>query len=607
MDNPSSIFQPVSLAPPVYARMRVYSTYIPMRDGVRLAADVYLPDPLPRGTRLPTLLQQARYWRATEMRPPLAWLLPREGDNLPMFRAEKRALTGRGYAVLVVDVRGSGASFGVWRYPWEAVSVSDAFDLVEWITRQPWSDGQVAGSGTSYMGTTAELLLACGHPAVKAVVAKFNHPDPFTDIACPGGLFNQRFVTAWGRLDQALDRNQPPDHFRGLMRLFVRGVRPVNGSRGRADLRAAIAMHADNGQLDHLPEGMTFRDQVHPQGGYSMQDLAPLAFREQLFSSPVPVLGWASWLDAGTAQAALRRLRSNAGPRLAVIGAWCHGGMKSASPFLSEDAPLDPPPAVQQAEMLHFLDTCLKHPDGAQSLENKVLYYTLGAETWQQSSRWPPAGFSTRTLYLRPNLSLTPQPPEQAGSLEYTVDWRASTGRYNRWWELGITERRSVNYGDRASQNGCVLAFESPPLERDLEICGTPVLSLYLASSEPDCAFYAYLEDVMPDGRILHLSEGQLRAIHHRLAPPGPYDDPDIPVHSFRQADAQPLTTGQVTEIRFALLPVSALLRRGHRLRLALAGHDQDNFPRIPSFGQPVWQIHCSPAHPSRLEIHTSA
>ena len=184
------------------ARMSVSSFYITVRDGTRLAADLYLPDPLPSGGHLPTLLEQTRYWRSSEMRGPLGWFQPRAGTTLSYDRRRKQWWTAQGFAYLAVDVRGTGASFGIHRYPWEPVTLDDAYDVLDWITRQPWSDGQAAGLGISYMGSTAELLLATGHPALKAVIPQFNHPDPFIDIAFPGGIYNQRFIKAWGEMDE---------------------------------------------------------------------------------------------------------------------------------------------------------------------------------------------------------------------------------------------------------------------------------------------------------------------------------------------------------------------------------------------------------------------
>ncbi len=595
-------FLPLDDLPPVYPAMQVYSAYIPTRDGTRLAADIYLPAPLPRGSRLPAILEQTRYWRSTQFKPPLSWFFPPVGEAISFFRKEKTFFTSHGYAMLVVDVRGTGASFGVWRYPWEPVTVLDTQDILDWIIRQPWSDGQVSGYGVSYPGTCAELLLATEHPAVKAVVPQFNHPDPFIDIGFPGGLLNERFVRAWGQMDIHLDLNLPPDSFNKLMQAFVAGVRPVDGRLGKVDLRKAVAMHAGNGKLHGLPGGLIYRDDTHPLAGYSADDSASMRYAETIQHSKVPVLGWASWMDAGTGQAALRRYLTYTGPQRAVIGAWNHAGIKTASPYLPEDTPLSPPLAVKRREILRFLDAWMKPRTGAPP-ENSLIYYTAGSETWHTTSEWPPQGIHRESWYFAEGHRLLLRPPDGPGEDIFAVDFRASSGPFNRWWELGVAVGRSVNYNDRSSQSDLILSYETDPLERDVEISGSPVLTLHVDSSQPDCAFYAYLEDVCPDGKILCIGEGELRAVHRKaLDPPSPYYA-QIPFHSFRKEDGLPLQQGEIGVVSFGLLPLSVVVRTGHRLRISIAGHDDGNFERVPAEGQPIWKIQRSREHPSQLML----
>jgi len=595
-------FGPYPDLQPAYPSMQVFSVYIPTRDGTRLAADVYLPAPLPRGTRLPTILEQTRYWRSTQFRPPVNWFFPKTGEAFSFFRREKEYFTSHGYAMLVLDVRGTGASFGVWQFPWEPVSVPDTYNIIDWVVQQPWSDGQVAGYGLSYPGNCAELLLATEHPAVKAVVPQFNHPDPYADIGFPGGLLNERFVHAWGQMDINLDLNLPPDSFSKLMQFFVAGVRPVGGKRGSADLKQAVAMHHANGKLHGMLSGLIYRDDKQPQAGFSSEDEAPVRYSSVIQNSKVPVFGWASWMDAGTGQSALRRYLTYAGPQRAVIGAWNHAGIKVASPYLPEDAPNTPGLSIKRREILRFFNGWMK-PGVEDPPESRLIYYTSGDETWHSTAIWPPQGIEARTWYFSEGHRLLPQEPDRPGEDIFAVDFRATSGVYNRWWELGVAEGRSVNYSDRSSQSEHVFSYETDPLERDVEISGSPVLTLYVDSSAPDCAIFAYLEDVCPDGKILCIGEGELRAVHRRkLEPPSAFFV-DLPYHSFYRQDGLPLLPGQVGEVSFALLPMSVVVRSGHRLRLSLAGHDNGNFERVPSQGQPVWKIQRRREFPSQLTL----
>jgi putative CocE/NonD family hydrolase len=310
---------------PQYRGWKSSHRYVTLRDGVRLATEVVLPRGVPRGTCLPALLQQTRYWRAVELRRPWRWFLSGE-DVSPDLRRFNRFFTSRGYALVNVDVRGTGASFGTWPYPWPTKSIEDAREVVDWIVEQPWSNGRVGGYGISYMGLTAELLTVLDHPAIQAVIPQFNHPDPFIDIAYPGGVLNDRMIREWGRMDSTLDDSRVPRQFGILGKLFVSGVRPVDGADGRALLAEAVAAHAANCNVYALLRDVVCRDERDPDLDMCVDDIAIHRYQTSIDRAAVPQLGWASWMDAGTADAALRRFLSNGHAGRAVIGAWEHGG-----------------------------------------------------------------------------------------------------------------------------------------------------------------------------------------------------------------------------------------------------------------------------------------
>ena len=208
---------------PLYQGMVTQSVYVPMRDGVRLAVDVVLPQGLPPSEKIPALLLQTRYWRAMAVR----------SMNDP---SQDLFFTSYGYAMVHVDVRGTGASFGTWPYPWSPAEVKDGSEIVDWIIRQPWSSGKVGTFGTSYVGATAEFLLVNKHPAVKAAFIRFSLIDNYADVVFPGGIFNDWFIGAWNRSNQALDANDTG----ALMQMMgmlpfplkgIPGVQPVDKGR----------------------------------------------------------------------------------------------------------------------------------------------------------------------------------------------------------------------------------------------------------------------------------------------------------------------------------------------------------------------------------------
>jgi putative CocE/NonD family hydrolase len=616
--------------PPKYRGITTQSTYVPMRDGVRLAVEVVLPGGLPSGERVPALLSQTRYWRAIELRAPFKWFLRAE-DLIPELKGFQPFFCSHGYALVTVDVRGTGASFGICPHAWPEESFEDARQIVDWIVAQPWSDGQVGGYGISYVGTTAELLAALDHPAVKCTIPMFNHPDAYIDIAFPGGIFEERFIKAWTDFNRDLDRSRVPEKIGLLGRLLAKGVKPVDGDQGRALLREAIGHHAANGDAYQMVGSVVYRDQPMAGSDSCVDDLAVHRYKDEIQRSPTAILGWGSWMDAGTADAVIRRFLTYDTAHRAVIGAWEHGGRFHASPYQPSNPsgrasgrslPADPELPGQWREMLRFFDAHLKraphlrvgpnpqagaHPTGEvdEVLSEKVLfYYTLGEERWKRTGVWPPQGTTQQRWYLVENQALSPDAPEsETGSDTFTVDFEASTGNYNRWWEMNSLEHKTVAYGDRAEAGRHMLTYTSPPLAGDTEITGYPVVTLYVTSTETDGAFYVYLGDVAPSGCVTYVTEGQLRAIHRQVSTRPPPYCMQVPYHTFKAADARPLVPGQVAELSFGLLPTSVLIRKGHRIQVGIAGHDAGTFVRVPAQGTPVITLARNQRYASYLDL----
>ena len=159
-------------------------------------------------------------------------------------------------------------------------------------------------------------------------------------------------------------------------------------------------------------------------------------------------------------------------------------------------------------------------------------------------------------------------------------------------------------YPDRADEDKKLLTYTGAPLESDLEITGTPVLTIEMSSTASDGALHAYLEDVSGQGRVTRVDEGVFRIINRKEVDPKrlPYE-PIGPAHSFLRKDAEPLTPGKPAKIRFSLLPTSILLRKGHRIRVALAGADAAVFQRYPPEGIPTWTVRRERLMPSFIEL----
>jgi uncharacterized protein len=540
------------------------AVYITMPDGVKIAADVILPRDLPAETKLPAVLTQTRYWRATEGRQPTG---------------ADRYWINQGYAVVNTDVRGTGASFGRWPAPWSRDEVRDMGDVIKWIAAQGWSNGKVVTIGTSYTANTAELTSVSNHPAVKAVIPRFSDFDLYKQLAMPGGLFNDFMAREWGNAVAAMDRNEK----RGNPPI---GVRPVDDDKDRKLLEAAVRDHLQNPSVYEASKEITFRDDRPKGWNASMDDLSTFGFRREFERSKVPIYGWASWLDAGTAEGALARFMTFNNPQRLVIGPWSHGAGYHASPFLPPNTPTDPSRDVQMKEATCFFDQHLKG-DAKAPGGKELIYYTLGEEKWKTTKVWPlPEAKIQRWYFAADNGLSQSAPAAQSGADKYTVDFDTTTGTKNRWYtQLGGGD---VVYPDRAEVDKRLLTYTSAPLDADTEITGHPVVTLQVASTATDGAFIVYLEDVDENGRVTYITEGLLRAIHRKISSePQPYKLP-IPYHSFKRKDAQPLVAGQTAEITFGLYPTSVLIKKGHRIRVAIAGADKDTFVRAPAEGTPV-------------------
>jgi len=237
-----------------------------------------------------------------------------------------------------------------------------------------------------------------------------------------------------------------------------------------------------------------------------------------------------------------------------------------------------------------------------QKEKRRILYFTYGVNEWSETAVWPPEGITDRVWHFSSDNRLeTHAPSDVEGSDRYTVDFTATTGDRNRWMaQMG----NDVHYADRRNEDAKLLVYTSAPLDRDLEMTGSPTVHLHVSSGHEDGAFHVYLEDVSPDGRVTYLTEGLLRAIHRKVRDPS--EAPFVPIglyHSFLKADAAPLVPGEVTEIDITLLPFSTVFQKGHSIRVAIAGHDMSMKDRCPQEGVPQLSVERNARYPSRLVL----
>jgi uncharacterized protein len=562
------------------------SLLVPMRDGVRLAVDVHRPSSRGPEDKLPAVLELTRYRRSV--------LDAKTGERKPPLRPVDLEFIGHGYVVVKVDARGSGASFGTRPVEYGPEEVRDGYDVVDWVIKQPWSDGNVGAYGTSYTGTTAELLAVVNHPAVKAVIPGWSDFDSYPSPMRPYGLIASRLMKEWSDLVGAMDRNDGA--------VLGSTVRPVDEDRDGSLLEQALTDHKRNPNVFETMARAEYRDDALSPG-VTWEWIGTLHYKREIERSKVPILAFVSWLDAGTADGTLFRFRHFSNPQKVLVLAGMHGGVGHASPYVVSSKPLPPIPgeAEQFAMRRKFFDRYLKGERNEVDSWPAMRFFNLGEEAFHDTDVWPPKGTTSQTWHLSKGGGIELDPAAvTAGQDGYRVDPTVTTGKFNRWMaQLG---EPVVGLDNRGEMDAKMLAYTSGPLAADLQLAGHAVVTLRVASDRPDGAVLVYLEDVGPDGRSRYLTEGGLRLIHRKLGP-NPYATTDIPYHSFARKDGRPMTPGKAEEVTFQLWPIAALIRQGHRIRLAVAGADQDIFDPIPADGEATLTIESGGKAGSRLTL----
>ena len=563
--------------------------YLTIRDGVRIAVTLYLPKALPPEQKLSTVLQSTRYMRAYDLR----W--PFESREAP--GSTVRTFLANGYAYVCVDARGSGASFGRWPCPWAPDEVKDYGEVCDWIVKQPWSDGAIGCRGISYDGTTAEMTVTNVHPAIKAVAPEFSLFDSYTDVAFPGGIHLSEFTKVWSEGNAALDKNAIRSKLNGMQKIAMIGVKRVDEDRDGSLLDAAVASHRWNGDVYAACSAMTFKDDIWMyEPSLRISDISPCGKIEELTRAAIPIYSYSGWFDGAYQHSAVKRFLTLPIPGSKLtIGPWCHGGRYNSGPLVQDTTAFN-----HAAELLRFFDRWLKGRQTGVDTEPPVHYYTMIEEKWKACQTWPPAANNVTYFFHEGNRLDTSQPRDAAAGDAYTPDYTAGTGPSARWNTLmGGTK---VTYPDRALEDEKLLIYTTAPLADDTEITGHPLVSLFVESAAVDGQFFAYLEDVDENGTVHYVTEGELRALCRKVSTDAPPYADMVPYHSYLRKDAELLVPSEATELQFDLLPTSYLFKKGHAIRIALAGADKDHFhpPYFPP--APVTYLRDA-AHPSHVVL----
>jgi uncharacterized protein len=573
IEAPSSV-APSTAAPfPVEAK-QFQSLYVPMRDGVRIAIDVWIPAEAASGN-IPTVARQTRYQRARRA----ATTALTDNSNF----VEATQWLANGFAFVAIDARGTGASFGTRKSELSEDEIKDYDEVLTWIGSQTWSNKRIGTYGVSYDGDTAEMVARYKNPYLKAVAPLFNDFDPYRQIVFPGGV-NLAAFGGWTAFTRAMD---------GIEGAFEEGaavLAPLFGGADAATIQAALQpAPVISAEGESLVQAAIREHQGNTYYAFADNEnrdrpiwdtLAISTFRSEIEASGVPMFIQVGWPDAATTEGTLERFATFSNPQDVWIGPWRHSGNQTvdyarpAARFSYADLDSE----AQLGRLVEFFQKYLR--DGEQPVKGKQLHLaTNGADGWIETSTWPLAGVEDQSLFLQFGGKLVTSAETPKPSVLPTLP--STTGSANRWLtNAGLAGEQ--DYSGWAKLADARTAFSTEPFEQDTHILGFPVVSVDVSTEDTDGVLFAYLEKITPTGEVLYITEGMLRLSRRGKSQPTARTDQRLD-RSFNAAENMPMKPGESASVVFQMVPTSTLFEVGSRLQLSFATSDTGSFASYSS------------------------
>ena len=570
------------------ATVSLCNVAIPMSDGTVLRANVYLPS---SSGRYPTVLTVTGYNK--DAGNPTG----QDCESSTGIAGDEPSLAEKGFAVMVMDDRGTGASGGKWE-AWGQRTQEDYKEVLSWIQAQPWSDSKVATTGESYMGITSLLLaeadaerVAEGKPrAVQAVWADIPMADAYRDVTFQGGALDSGFMPLWLGL--------------------VSGLSALPPSSLSADPEEAAAIYIEhliaNGEFDGEKLAGSALGEESSYDGPFYRLRSPVT---RTASITVPVVIQGGWYDLfQRGEPLLWESLKHSSDRVLIMSPHYH---ITKGPELEH-------PALKQEWFSHWL---LGAKNGVQKTP-KINLYSINGEGWEHFTRFPLPKTEYRHLYLSGAASgstpvslhdgsLTGAPPHaEAGDTEPLLPASSPCTRMTAQWTAGA-ESNPLCDTNNNTYEATSLTYSSAPMTSPTRITGLITANLWATLSTTDATMIAVLSEVEPSGASNQITAGYLlasqRALDPELATYGPKHLVIRPWHPFTKESQQAVTPNEPTEYKVEIYPTSDIVKPGNRLRLTIGTADTiSTLPPEPTLGQSLGgtiTILHDPQHPSNVQL----
>jgi len=521
-------------APPALAQFRhQLGVKIPMRDRVRLSADLWLPA---AAGRYPIILVRTPYLKTNE-----------RADRVGQYFAKN------GYVYVIQDVRGRGDSEGTFGFWFQ--EIADGYDTVEWLAAQPWSNGRIGMTGSSYLGSTQWLAAKDRPPHLSCIIPIAPGGRYFDDVPFQGGAFLMSWGLPW--INGTSERISQWPNATGIDWNKIWAHRPLS----TADSVMGRIMPLYREVLQHTTMDAYWKR---------------LHFDTKTFQRlNLPVLHVTGWFDAEQLSSlfyweGMRAHSPAKDKQYLLIGPWTHGSIFGNTSKVGEMEFPTESIVDGRALALAFYDYCLR--DGSFSSPRARIYVT-GVNQWRDLDDYPIRDVENRRLYLSSTGSANSLSGD--GRLTWTTPGAEQPDRYVYDPKNPVSVQGLDDASDHRpiQRRDDVLVYTTEELTEPLEVIGRIFVTLFAASDARDTDFIANLIDVYPDGRavVLGPKPGILRA-RYRTG----YEREVL------------LTPGKVEQYQIELYELGHVFLPGHRIRVEITSSAYPSLNPNQNTGNPI-------------------